>query len=165
MINMRSRQSTKFQLVIMKREWKRHFFHPSFPRPPSCLLLLGFVLKIHRIAHRLPLLVVQEAGCEEEVHVKVGAVLMVHVRLKPEEDDIDEDDNNVLEEPVHVKIPVGNYPSAEKAAHSTGWGRVLILTEFLPLRRFSKNWPLLCDRNLLCCPPFIFLLLLSFGIK
>ena len=47
---------------------------------------------------------------------------MVHVLLKPEEDDIDEDDNNVLEEPVHVKIPVGNYPSAEKAAHSTGWG-------------------------------------------
>ena len=39
------------------------------------------MLKIHRIAHRLPLLVVQEAGCEEEVHVKVGAVLMVHVML------------------------------------------------------------------------------------
>ena len=69
----------------------------------------------------------------------------------------------MLEEPVHVKIPVGNYPSAEKAAHSTGWGESAHLNRVPAFEKIFKKLLLLLDRNLLCCLPFIFLLLLSFG--
>ena len=88
------------------------------------------MLQLHHVADRLPLLVVHEAGSEEKVHVKVGPVLIVHVRLEPEdnEDDKDEGEDNELLEPVGVEVPVGDHSSAEKTADSAGRGKAAHLT-------------------------------------
>ena len=61
----------------------------------------------HDAPDGLALLLVHEAGGEQELHVEVGAVLVVHVRR----------------EPGRVPRPVGHHAAAQHAAHRAGGSR------------------------------------------
>ena len=134
---------------IAQRSRRRPFFSSPLLLNLLSLLLLRLVLQLHHVADGLPLLVVHEAGGKEEVHVKVGSVLIVHVRLEPEDDKDDEEDDDGEDDellvPVCVEVPVGDHPSAEKATDSASrWKAAHLAFEYfdkkvLALGRLSLN--------------------------